>query len=215
MKWGWDPPPLFYSGQGERRRSATLPGGWPHGPPASGATEEARQVRGFPDVESQLEARVEALAMELVDYEWGGNERRPILRIRVDYPDSEPGAGVTVNDCARVSRALETWLDGHPGLPERYVLEVSSPGVERPLRRHRDWVRFTGHEVAVRGKRPLADDRRRLQGEILGVGGPSEEFGESGMDPSDFPIRVRTDDGKDLEFRHSEVEEAHLVFRWE
>lgn len=173
-------------------------------------------ARGFPEIERELEGRVEALAMELVDYDWGGSARRPVLRLRVDYPDSEPGAGVTVNDCARVSRALEGWLDGHPALPERYVLEVSSPGVERPLRRRRHWERFTGHEAAVKGGRPLADDRKRLQGEILGVEElPAEDREEAQAGPGDFRIRLRTEEGEEVDFRHSDVEEAHLVFRWE
>ena len=172
-------------------------------------------AQGFPEIEGQLEGRVEALAMELVDYEWGGNARRPILRLRVDYPDSEPGEGVTVNDCARVSRALEAWLDEHPELPERYVLEVSSPGVERPLVRRRDWDRFAGREVAVTGRRPLAGESKRLQGELLGVEGELRPNEEAETGSADFLIRMRTTDGGTVEFQHSDVETAHLVFRWE
>jgi len=52
-----------------------------------------------------------------------------------------------VEDCARASRALEAWLDAGGPLGPRYMLEVSSPGLERPLRWHRHWVRFVGREV--------------------------------------------------------------------
>jgi ribosome maturation factor RimP len=54
---------------------------------------------------------------------------------------------VTVDDCATASRALEAWLDAEGPLGRRYILEVSSPGLERPLRWHRHWVRFVGREV--------------------------------------------------------------------
>ena len=54
---------------------------------------------------------------------------------------------MTVADCATASRTLETWLDADGALGRRYVLEVSSPGLERPLRWHRHWVRFVGRDV--------------------------------------------------------------------
>ncbi len=54
---------------------------------------------------------------------------------------------MTVDDCATASRALEVWLDADGPLGRRYMLEVSSPGLERPVRWHRHWVRFVGREV--------------------------------------------------------------------
>jgi ribosome maturation factor RimP len=97
----------------------------------------------LPDLESELEALLEQLGLELVESAWVGSPRRPILRIKMDVVDSVPGeGGVTVDQCAKVSRAVEPWLDSHPEVPEKYVLEVSSPGVERPLTRRRDWDRF-------------------------------------------------------------------------
>src|SRR5213078_5039241 len=62
-------------------------------------------------------------------------------------PPADPPRPVTVADCAAASRALEAWLDADGRLGRRYVLEVSSPGLERPLRWHRHWVQFVGHEV--------------------------------------------------------------------
>ena len=114
-----------------------------------------------PEVEAGLDERVEALGFELVDLEWAGSNRRPILRIRIDRPESTPGMGIRVEDCVLVSRGLEPWLDEHSSLPEKYVLEVSSPGLERPLVRRRDWLRFTGQEVAVKG-RHVSDGRYDL-----------------------------------------------------
>jgi ribosome maturation factor RimP len=95
-------------------------------------------MRIVDEIERELEGRVEGLGYELVELRWGGSGRRPLLKLRIDRPDSAPGRGVTVEECASVSRALEPWLDGHEELSERYVLEVSSPGVERPLVRARD-----------------------------------------------------------------------------
>jgi ribosome maturation factor RimP len=74
----------------------------------------------------ELEQRLEALGYEMVELEQVGQKRRPILRLKIDRPDSTPGAGVTVEDCRIVSRALESYLDERPGMAEAYVLEVSS-----------------------------------------------------------------------------------------
>jgi ribosome maturation factor RimP len=89
------------------------------------------------ELEREIEQRVEALGYEFVELERAGSKARPILRLRVDVPGSsgEPGAGVSVDDCTRISRALEEYLEDASAVPERYVLEVSSPGVERPLLR--------------------------------------------------------------------------------
>lgn len=71
------------------------------------------------------------------------------VQIYVDLPDSEPGAGVAVEDCARVSRYVEALLDADERVPERYVLEVSSPGVERKLTKPAHYVKAVGREVEV------------------------------------------------------------------
>ncbi|MFW6200928.1 MAG: ribosome maturation factor RimP [Gemmatimonadota bacterium] len=161
----------------------------------------------IPEIDRELENRVEALGMEVVEVEWAGSDRRPILRVRVDFPGSRPGAGVTVNDCARVSRELEPWLDDHPLLPTKYVIEVSSPGVERPLHRRRDFVRFQGEEVSVKGDGPLAGGRsRRLQGILLGV--------EEGSGDEGYGVKVRRKDGELVTIPRGEIARARLVFRW-
>ncbi len=165
-------------------------------------------VRAEPVTRSEIEARIEALDFELVDMEWGGSKSRPILRLRVDRTDSVPGSGVTVDDCARVSRALETWLDGLDEMPERYVIEVSSPGIERPLTRPRDWLRFKGQRVAVEVRAPLADGRRRVEGELLG---PVEE--DESQERA-VRVRIRTDQAEEIVLPTSEIKKAHLVHDW-
>ena len=152
----------------------------------------------------ELESRVEELGFELVELERAGHQRRPILRLRIDRPDSAPGAGVTVEDCRVVSRALESWLDERPGMAATYVLEVSSPGVERPLVRPRDFTRFAGQEVALHGRAPLAGRGRKLEGELLGL--REEGGGER--------VALRLQDGEEIEVPREEITRAHLVFRW-
>lgn len=156
-----------------------------------------------PEVTEQVEERVAALGFELVELEWAGSKRRPIIRLRVDRPEGQ--GAITVDECAVVSRGLEEWLDELADLPEKYVLEVSSPGVERPLVRVRDFERFAGHEVALRGDGPLLEGRaRRLEGELLGIEG----------DEGRERIRLRLPNGEEVAVPKESVRGAHLVYRW-
>jgi ribosome maturation factor RimP len=152
----------------------------------------------------ELEGHVARLGYEFVELERAGSKSRPILRLRIDRPDSEPGTGISIEECARVSREVEGWLESSGHVRERYVLEVSSPGVERPLVRRSDYERFAGQEVALLGREILAGKSRRLEGTLVGVtGAPGEET-----------IALRLGDGEEVEVRRSDVERAHLVFRW-
>lgn len=76
-----------------------------------------------------IRAHIAELGFELVDLRRTGTRNRPIFQVRVDRPGSRPGHGVTVEDCARISRALEHWLAANGTVGTRYVLEVSSPGI--------------------------------------------------------------------------------------
>ena len=84
--------------------------------------------------------------LELFELRTGGSKGRPVLDVRVDRKD---GQQVTLDDCARASRAIEARLDSMSYAGTRYVLEVSSPGVERPLRNAGDWRRFIGRNAVV------------------------------------------------------------------
>ena len=97
-----------------------------------------------------VDRRVAELGFELVDIRRRDLRGRTVLQIRIDVEGSAPGSGVTADDCANVSRELEAWLDGSQMLGARYVLEVSSPGIERPIRFLRHWERFVGQKVRVR-----------------------------------------------------------------
>ncbi|MBI3982532.1 MAG: ribosome maturation factor RimP [Gemmatimonadetes bacterium] len=103
----------------------------------------------LPDLTAEIRERVDTLGFEVVDVRHSGS-RRARLQVRIDRPDSTPGHGVTVADCETVSRVLERWLDETGLIGQDYVLEVSSPGIERPVRWPEHWERFTGRDVVVR-----------------------------------------------------------------
>ena len=150
-------------------------------------------------LEREIESRVAGLGFELVELEQVGSKARPILRIRIDRPDSD--ASVTLDDCSHVSRALENYLDESPELGERYVLEVSSPGVERPLVRPRDYQRFAGKEIAIKTSEAIDDLGKRVEGVLRGI----DEKGVVELDVN----------GRTVEVPREQIKKAHLVFRWD
>lgn len=161
----------------------------------------------LPDLVEEVEGRLVAMGYELVEARWVGSPRRPVLRIKMDLPDSVPGqGGVTVDQCAEVSRALEPWLDDHPEIPERYVLEVSSPGVERPLTKAVDWDRFRGQPVLVKGKGFPDGVGNRVEGEILGLEEPE------GTGPR---VAILLPTGERVLIPMDGIQKAHLLFRWD
>ena len=125
------------------------------------------------EIRKEVQRRVEEIAdsllkdegLELVDLEYRREGRRRVLRLFIDKE-----GGVTVEDCATVSRELADILDAKDAIPEAYVLEVSSPGLNRRVRKRRDFFRFAGRKVEVR-LAALQDGRRKIVGTILGVEG--------------------------------------------
>ncbi len=162
-------------------------------------------MRVVPEIAEELERRVAELGFEVVDLRWGGTSRRPVLQLRIDRPDGATRSRVSLDDCAGVSRALEPWLDAHEGLSERYTLEVSSPGVDRPLVRPRDFERFRGEQVVVQGHEALRGDSRRLEGELLGWEEREAGSGE---------VRLRLPGGDEVGVPVERIRKANLVFTW-
>ena len=144
-----------------------------------------------------LEA-VAALGFELVELRRRGSRSRPVLDVRVERAD---GAAVTIDDCARASRAIEARLDGGGIVGERYVLEVSSPGIERPLRRPEDWRRFAGQHALVTAA-PLPGGRAEVTVVAL--------EGEPGADV----VVVRDARGAEYHLPLGDVTQARLAFNW-
>jgi ribosome maturation factor RimP len=134
------------------------------------------------------------LGFELVDLRRTGTLQRPILQVRVDRPDSRPGQGVTADDCAVISRSLERFLESSAMVGPRYVLEVSSPGFDRPLRRPEHWRRFVGRQARVRAA--SLPGRNRV--EIVAV-------------PDDEHVVLRREDGSEVTVAFEAIREATLV----
>lgn len=110
-----------------------------------------------------VEPLVERLGYELVDLEYGAGHGRSTLRVFIDA-----AAGVTLEDCERVSRGISALFDVEDPIPAAYTLEVSSPGFDRVLRTRAHFGRFVGSRVFVELKEPRAG-RRRYTGQLLAV----------------------------------------------
>ncbi|MGB5620921.1 MAG: ribosome maturation factor RimP [Gammaproteobacteria bacterium] len=106
-----------------------------------------------------LEPDIRSLGYELVDLELNTGGRNGVLRL---FIDSE--SGITLDDCEKVSHQVSALLDVEDPIPGHYSLEVSSPGVNRRLRRHEDFARFVGERVKIELGRPTAAGRRRFAG---------------------------------------------------
>ena len=110
-----------------------------------------------------VESGVNALGFDLVAVELGGGRSHRTLRVYIDCR-----GGITVDDCADVSRHLSALLDVEDPLPGSYTLEVSSPGLDRPLVSPDDFRRFRGETIKVRMHAPVAG-RRNFTGRLLDV----------------------------------------------
>ena len=117
-----------------------------------------------------LEPPIEALDYELVDVEFARGAQGGVLRIFIDRRADESGAGVTVDDCARVSHAVSQVLETQDPIKGHYTLEVSSPGFDRILRVRAHFERFLGERIFAELKLPL-DGRRRYVGVLKSIEG--------------------------------------------
>ncbi|MDJ0656882.1 MAG: ribosome maturation factor RimP [Xanthomonadales bacterium] len=143
------------------------------------------------DVEQIIRPVVEDLGYEWVGMEFNPHPKNGLLRIYIDQPET----GITVDDCARVSHEVSGLLDVHNLIPGHYNLEVSSPGLDRPLFTPADFERFAGHGVSLTVLVPI-DGRRRFKGTISRV--------------EDEQIEIIVD-GEVVEIRHADVSKARLV----
>jgi ribosome maturation factor RimP len=141
-----------------------------------------------------VEPVLRTLDCELVDARFLTEHGRHILRLFVDRE-----GGVTIGDCERVSRELETMLEVEGVLGERSVLEVSSPGLDRPLTKPAHFEKYVGKVAAVTTSRPVDEygDRRNYKGTIRAV-----EDGRVVMEI----------DGQEFRVPLELIEKAHLVF---
>jgi len=143
------------------------------------------------EVRQLAQPLAEEAGVELVDVEYATHGSRRVVRVLLDKP-----GGVTLGDCAAFSRRLSDCLEMNQTVPGRYDLEVSSPGIERPLRSLEALGRFAGQRAWVALWEPR-EGRRNFEGELLASG--------------DGRAGVRTDEGGEYWFEWAEVKSAHLV----
>lgn len=128
------------------------------------AVNERRQLA---DIETLIGEPIAAMGYDLVQVRMIGSGGKPTLQVMADRRD---GAGMTVDDCAEISHVVSALLDVEDPVKGAYMLEVSSPGIDRPLVRLDDFVRFAGHEARLETRRMVAG-RRRFRGRLAGIDG--------------------------------------------
>ena len=143
------------------------------------------------EIEAMLAPAVTALGLELLGSEYSAGNASALLRLYIDAP----GRAVNVEDCAAVSREVSALLDVNDPIDGHYTLEVSSPGIERPLFRPEHFARFIGEQAKVTVDLPI-DGRRRFQGAIVRVEG--DEI-------------VMQQDGREVRIPHPNVTKARLA----
>lgn len=117
------------------------------------------------NLEALIAPLVTDLGYEFVGLEYRSNPKHRLVRLYIDRPDD----GIRIDDCERVSREVSALLDVEDPIPGHFTLEVSSPGVERPLFTLEQFVRFAGREALVHLHAPV-DGRRKFRGRILRAG---------------------------------------------
>lgn len=138
-----------------------------------------------------VEPSLQAMGYRLVRVLFTGG-RRPTLQLMAERLDDAP---MTVEDCADISRSVSAILDVADPVPVAYNLEVSSPGIDRPLVRREDYERFAGYEVKLEVGRPI-EGRKRFRGRLLGLAGDN--------------VRVTLDEGA-VELPLAEIVRAKLL----
>ena len=149
---------------------------------------------------SALEPVLSVHGVDCVELVWRTDRGDAVLEVTVERPDSkDPGAGVTLDLCAEVSRDLSAALDASDAIDRHYRLEVGSPGVERSLYEARDYERFAGREAKLKLKKPL-------RGEYVVTGTLGGLDGEGRVS-----LTIR---GEKAVVELADVEKARLVFAW-
>jgi ribosome maturation factor RimP len=148
----------------------------------------ARRVAGI------IEPTLQSMGLRLVRVKYSGRS----LQIMAERPDGT----MTVDDCAALSRAISPVLDVEDPIPGSYTLEVSSPGIDRPLVRLEDFERWAGHIAKVELKAPV-DGRRRFRGAIAGTSGNAVTLR--------LPPDASAGEASDVELAFDVIADAKLV----
>lgn len=142
-------------------------------------------------VQHLLEPTITSLGYELLGVEYLSQGKHSRLRLYIDGPD-----GIGLEDCTAVSHQVSGILDVEDPIKGQYALEVSSPGLDRPLFRPEHYAKYIGHRVKLRSKLPI-DGRRKFSGEITAV--------------ENDDIYIGTENGEELKIACHEIDQANLV----
>jgi ribosome maturation factor RimP len=151
-------------------------------------------------LEQLAESVAAAAGVEIFEVELKGSGPAQLLRVTIDKPE-----GVTHADCETVSREISARLDAEDPIPNSYELEVTSPGIERKLRKFRDWERFQGKKAKVVLKQPAEGDLKTFDGTIARA--VSDDTGAQ-------TVTVELTTGRQVTFPLEQVERANLKFEW-
>lgn len=133
-----------------------------------------------------VEPVVRAQGLALVRVSLQGGRHSATLQVMAE----DPATGqLTLDQCADLSRALDPVLDEADPIPDEYRLEVSSPGIDRPLTRREDWTRYAGHRARATLDVPL-DGRKRFDGTVIGLDGDLVVIDVQGLGIARLPFEA-------------------------
>ena len=141
----------------------------------------------------RIEPEVESLGYELVRVAMIGGASDPTLQVMAERPDTRQ---LDLSDCENISRRLSEWLDANDPIEGSYRLEVSSPGIDRPLTRLKDFAHWAGYEARISLKEPRGD-RKQYSGTLHGLDGDT--------------VKLLGKDGQDYALPFSDISSAKLL----
>jgi len=144
-------------------------------------------------IAKQIEPEVKSLGYELVRVAMIGGSSDPTLQVMAERPDTRQ---LDLSDCEVISRRLSDWLDANDPIEGGYRLEVSSPGIDRPLTRLKDYADWAGHDARISLKEPRGD-RKQYSGTLQGLDGET--------------VRLGGKDGQDYELPFADIASAKLL----
>lgn len=145
-------------------------------------------------VEKIAAKEAEGAGLELVHVDIAGTPRQPTVRIFIDKAD-----GVTIEDCSTVSHRVGKILDDEDFIPAAYVLEVSSPGLERELYNLKDFQKFVGQMAKVKTNEAI-NGQKNFRGKIIGVEGENVIFEDNTNGTVNIPHQTVTKANLEIDF---------------
>lgn len=142
-------------------------------------------------LQALIEPIIQKQGLELVDVQYQKEGKNWFLRIFIDNED-----GISHKECTRVSEALDPVLDEQEIITESYILEVSSPGLNRPLKREKDFIRFAGKRIVMKTEEAI-ENQKTFNGTLLGI--------------KDGKVRIELEDGRVIGISQENIKKANLM----